>query len=127
MGIRLNTPSPQPSKDNIAQFQVQEACSFYVFDEGQSLGILMPAHPKFIDAWVPDLNAPGDAEAEWQNPRETGADILSAWKSILDNARSDGYASKLYSGIETALPRVLFDRWTECFPLSPLVSSGSGI
>ncbi|KAL1878932.1 hypothetical protein Plec18167_004227 [Paecilomyces lecythidis] len=129
MGIGFDTPLPILAPDTMLPFQVVNACSFPVFGTDEAPKVPISEHPAFVDSWAPDPT--GDAKSDWQKPARKGADILSAWTSILDGVdgekKNGGAAAKQYSNVKTDVPTTIFGRWSECFPVSPRLSKGSGV
>ncbi|GAE00080.1 hypothetical protein PVAR5_8815 [Paecilomyces variotii No. 5] len=126
MGIGFDTPLPTLAPDTMLPFQVFNACSFSVFKPDEAPKVPISEHPTFTDSWTPDPT--GDAKSDWQKPTKKGTDILSAWTSILDGGKKDGGpAAKQYSNVKTDVPTTVFGRWSECFPVPPRLSKGSGV
>lgn len=110
MGIRLRTPPPTLSKDNMCPFPVRTVCSFVVFDPkvDQIPKIPTPATPSLENTWFADTDTqkqqqhadPEEAKKEWANPGV----FLNTWTSVMSERsgiRSTNVAS-MYDNFKTS-------------------------
>ncbi|KAF3393214.1 hypothetical protein DPV78_010082 [Talaromyces pinophilus] len=132
VGIRLRTPRPQLSKDNMCPFRVRTVCSFFVFDPkvDQVPKIPTPTTPSLENTWFPEMKQQQHADSEGTKKEWADPDVfLKTWKSVM--ADRSGVPStnvaRMYDQFSNTSPTAVFERakWNECFPVSPLVSVGS--